>query len=45
MLAGKDATWADATAHAAAGLQPCGICLSTPETRGAASGGAAVGAR
>ena len=30
MLAGKDATWADATAHAAAGLQPCGICLAAP---------------
>jgi hypothetical protein len=29
MLAGKDASWADAQAHAAAGLKPCGICLPT----------------
>jgi hypothetical protein len=30
MLAGKDVRWADAKAHAAAGLAPCGICLATP---------------
>lgn len=38
MLAGKDASWADAKAHTAAGLQPCGICLPVPRAAGGRTG-------